>query len=151
MWNYHAFLRALIIGLQSGRTVIPVARSPGPENEWEVAAFLGCENLHLGCFFHITKCSLEDSRRRARLLSEMPFMSGYHWPYKNATERERLSLKEVLKLRAFKGWEYDWRYTFPAGEKQLPITILHTPQATTLSRAQYRTRCATGLDGPLAR
>lgn len=116
MWNYHAFLRALIIGLQSGRTVIPIARSPGPENEWEVAAFLGCENLHLGCFFHITKCSLEDSHQRARLLSEMPFMSGYHWPYKNVTERERLSREEVLKLRAFKGWEYDWRYTFPAGE-----------------------------------
>eukprot|EP00850_Spirogloea_muscicola_P008800 SM000048S16512 [mRNA] locus=s48:87760:90516:+ [translate_table: standard] len=58
MWNFQSFVRALLLGLQLNRTVVPVALPPGLP-QWQYAAFFGCDNMHLGCFFpNITSCWL---------------------------------------------------------------------------------------------
>lgn len=48
MWNFNAAIRALVVGLQTNRTVVFPGLEVDPQKPWKTAAWDGCDDRTIG-------------------------------------------------------------------------------------------------------
>lgn len=104
LWNFQSFVRAMALGLQLNRTVIPVARRPGGFHA-DYSAFDGCNTTarHLGCYFpNITTCEAPN---------ELNFTEFQTWNVScrgQCAEQNATAAPELLFLSPMNGGYSGW-------------------------------------------